>query len=423
MDRRFATNPEENTSTLSDSVIDLIEYLHQLLPYDPATRFRNELQNGLNEYQLLLNALLQAIKYYNAGKLEKFDSLVGENACQIRAIYIAWLATKKLNFSILQDQILLILDKLNSISHKRLPELFRKRKSLAFLLESEHLLLKLSREELFLVQSFLLSEAKKMQPNNHIISSLLIRDEVDLQKIKLFGNVTTNFVKNLIKRLRMQLSLDSIHFIRKLAQNTSNNHLIRMTSDEFIKIHNHCFCIPCFWTFKSILTMIHNEKIPIIVHVNFMFEENEGKYRYVNETFLIFKTMRLNNSNSILIETNLENFDLNQPAMIIRGIAVITGSMMNCSSWRQALSKYTLDEIILATAADHRQYPESRHNEKINELEDSEFEKYRHLAKTGGFSLDNPRTLLMNHIYASIPNHLSFIDRQSLSNTSISVNV
>src|SRR5271157_3898330 len=74
----------------------VIEFLHQLLPYDPATKIAKALFIGLKEYQMLLNAALEAIRYFQQGNLKKFDSLVGENACQIRAVRLALIATQRL---------------------------------------------------------------------------------------------------------------------------------------------------------------------------------------------------------------------------------------------------------------------------------------------------------------------------------------
>src|SRR5260221_3645269 len=80
--------------------------LTDLFHYDPAEKKGSDLQKGLKEYQFLLKASSHAIQYLLDGHLEKFDALVGENACHIRAIKIAMIATKdKANFVGLKQKI------------------------------------------------------------------------------------------------------------------------------------------------------------------------------------------------------------------------------------------------------------------------------------------------------------------------------
>ncbi|MBF8263043.1 MAG: hypothetical protein HW387_708 [Parachlamydiales bacterium] len=396
-----------------------VEYLHQLLPYDPATRFRKELQTGLKEYQLLLNAMLQAIEHYNNGRLEKFDSLVGENACQIRAIYIVRLASQKLNFSTLQSQILCTIKTIESIHPQKISLLIRNQKSLFDLFESNNLLIKSTKDEFFLIESFLLSEAKEICLEEQITSSLLIRNEAYPHKLKQFGDVSSKFTKHLVQYLRMLLSLDSVHWIRNIARKSVDLHLSRMVSAEFTKAHNNCSCIPNFWSFKAILNAIHDKKVPVIVHAKFLSNVEEGKYQLVNEQVIVYESQTLDGQLPKLIETTLENFDMNQPAMIIQGV-VVGSDLLESSSWKQTMSRYSLDDVILAAAADHRQFPEFSDHNTIHLLNDLEFEKYRSLAKDGGFALENPSSFFMNHIYAGIPMHLPFIDHQTLSNVSCS---
>ena len=44
---------------------------------------------ALVEYSLLLKALKQTIEVLEIGELDKFDALVCENRCEIRALFIA----------------------------------------------------------------------------------------------------------------------------------------------------------------------------------------------------------------------------------------------------------------------------------------------------------------------------------------------
>lgn len=55
--------------------------------------------------------------------------------------------------------------------------------------------------------------------------------------------------------------------------------------------------------------------------------------------------------------------------------------------------------VILAGAADHRQYPDPKEDQRIEELGDEEFEGYRKMARANGYALENPSTFFIQHVY------------------------
>jgi hypothetical protein len=72
--------------------ISKIYHLSQLLPYDPSVKTGLRLRDGLREFHLLIVLAQGALESLQKGTLKDFDPLVGENACQIRAIKIALIA-------------------------------------------------------------------------------------------------------------------------------------------------------------------------------------------------------------------------------------------------------------------------------------------------------------------------------------------
>jgi len=68
--------------------------LSDVLYYDTTDKEKNKLKKRLTEYQFLLNVFTQALTSFEEKEYEKFDSLVGDNACQIRALKIAILGSK-----------------------------------------------------------------------------------------------------------------------------------------------------------------------------------------------------------------------------------------------------------------------------------------------------------------------------------------
>jgi cobalamin biosynthesis protein CbiG len=68
--------------------------------------------------------------------------------------------------------------------------------------------------------------------------------------------------------------------------------------------------------------------------------------------------------------------------------------------------RYPLSTVILAGAADHPQYPDAKLDDLIYQTQDSEYLKHRRFAKVAGFSLDNPTTFFIQHVYCSQVNQI-----------------
>lgn len=69
--------------------------------------------------------------------------------------------------------------------------------------------------------------------------------------------------------------------------------------------------------------------------------------------------------------------------------------------WKTAIAPQMMG-VILAGAADHRQYPDPKEDHKIEALGDEEFESYKAMAKKSGCSLENPSMFFIQHVYPSI---------------------
>jgi hypothetical protein len=66
--------------------------------------------------------------------------------------------------------------------------------------------------------------------------------------------------------------------------------------------------------------------------------------------------------------------------------------------WHETVNSTALEDIVLAGAASHPQYPSDL---PFNEVEDEEYLFYQKLANQEGFSLDNPSTFFIQHVYCS----------------------
>ncbi len=375
--------------------------LSQLLPYETDSRKNGSLQTGLKEYQTLLRALHEATLYMQASDLERFDSLVGENACQIRAVWLAILASKgPFNLVRLQNQITNVLSKVAALlAPKTIASLMRGNESLKTVLEKENLDISLIPEELFMIKSYLLTEMKTVVSAHEKIASLCRIESGDPKKLQRLGDISTSFARNLLSKVRRMLATSSVQFVRNYACANQNPSLKRMVSEEFTTEQNTLPCIPMFWTYKTVLAAAQEEKIPLILHVKFLEKTPEG-FSVIDEEYLYFKTAH----NGSYAPTQPNEFDLDKPACVIQGIATAgeNGRILTKSKWKASIEENGVIDVILAGAADHRQFPNPELDQLFHGLNDCEYENYKSHAKREGFSFKNPTTFFIQHVYAAI---------------------
>lgn len=127
-------------------------HLSELLPYDLSTKKEKELKIGLEEYKMLLEMLFQSLQAFKQDNLEKFDSVVGENACQIRAMRILSLTKKNVDLSLLENRIKEIQSSIETLLlPKKIAFLMHSKISLKDLIETGNLLISLTSDEMFLI--------------------------------------------------------------------------------------------------------------------------------------------------------------------------------------------------------------------------------------------------------------------------------
>ena len=394
--------------------------LSDMLPYDMSKKNRADLRGALKEYDMLLTASLEAINIFATGDLKKFDALVGENACEIRAVWIAIISSENLiNVKDLLKNIIYLKDKINSILEGGIiSRLMSSGISLRELLEKENLYISMSLEELFVIQSFLLTESKVAVFDIDSAFSLCIKEKSDPKKIKRFGDVSSSFADNLHGRLRKFIAAASVQFVRENAIKTRDEDLIDMLSDQFTIHHNnHLLCTPMFWTYKCLLSVIQCKEIPLIIHAEFFKKESDG-YRVVDNEWLLFESIPNENRSLNLTQRAIRESDYNKMACVIQGavLSQLEGSSAK-NQWKQTMLRYPISTVILDGAADHRQYPNSDQDDIIQLLQDHEFETYKSFAKVEGFSLSNPRTFFIQHVYPSQIGAVLAVDKKFVGET------
>lgn len=373
-------------------------YLSELFPYELSEKKGSDLEKGLKEYQFLLQAAAEAIESFQKIDLEKFDCVVGENACQIRAIKIALIALRNQDvFNDLIHQIETIKTNLESLlSPSSLQTQMRERKSLKDLIEEHHLDLPLSADEIFLVKSYILSEMKETDSDDEFVQAITRKDICVPDKLKeKYPHLSARFFSLLAKNLRTKISQASVHFVNSIAEEMAEPTLRKMLSEHTVE-HNNLRCIPTFWTFKTLFLLAQNKKLPLLLHVKFLNHLGIG-FEVIDEEYLFYKPC--DNAKTYLPAKMTEE-DLSQPACVIEGVICPKEGQAPTSKeeWIKTMSQNSIIDIMLAFAADHRQYPDP---DKLVLIQDQEYEYYKQQAEKNGFSMNNPTTFFARHMYCS----------------------
>jgi hypothetical protein len=377
------------------------QYLWESFHYDPAQKKYAELKKGLVEYQFLLSITSAAVQHLKKGDLEQFDALVGENACQIRAIRIA-ISAKLILSSRLDD----IFNRVNTIT-KKIEELsqlssinflMQEGVSLLEVIERHSLDVLLTPDELFIIQSYLLCEARLFLPEGEFLSSLF---RIEKCSAKLMQNkypyLSYSFIGKLTDSLRIRLSQTSADFVRKIASELADPLLVRMVSSEFEIIHNGLTCIPAFWSFKTLFTFAIKVRLPLVFHAKFL-SEGGGGYQVIDEDLLYFKTC---DTSGVYMTCDFTKLDPLTPVCVIEGALrplQRKGITLLKKRWRKSIEKRSPIEVLLAAAADHRQYPDPTRGVPIK---NEEYDCFKHIASKDGFALLNPTTFFVRHIYST----------------------
>lgn len=381
-------------------VREINPYLSQLLPYDPSQKRNGDILKGLKEYQTILKVALAAIRDFEEGHLEGFDCLVGENACEIRAIKMSMVAARSsINIQILQNRILDVLGKIPVLLAPRsISSIMKSDFSLGKIIEDRDLEVFLSSDEIFTIRSHLLTLMKTVKDSDQHLHSIFRMEVADPKKLKEIGEVSSVFANRLLYGLRKSLATSSVEFIRAEADVISDPDIIKMVSEEFTFQHNGLPCIPMFWTYKTVLETAEKNNIPIFLLAKFLKKKGE-EFEVLDKEGLLFKRF---NSNSSVLAHAIETADLEKPAIVVEGVVVpdSAGKTLSKMQWKNVVGEMSVVDVILAGAADHRQLPNEALETVFENLKDAEYENYKSMARKEGFSSSNPTTFFIQHVYA-----------------------
>ena len=254
-----------------------VHSLAHLLPYDPQVKKGERLTDGLREYLLLLIAAEEAAKLFLRGDLECFDPLVGESACQIRALKLVLMLEYTVDIDLLLKSVL---HSKAVVSQLLTSNSIQKKKSLHEVIEKEKINIHLNDGELYLIKSYLLSKVKT--PRDSKPEMPFIKNEyTDPKKIKEISDVGRMFSENLVEKLREKTSASSVRFVQKIASRLSpSESVVEMVSDKYLIKHRGLDCLPCYWVTKVLMQEALHRGIPLVMQVEQMAKDKNHEIRY-----------------------------------------------------------------------------------------------------------------------------------------------
>jgi hypothetical protein len=378
--------------------------LSSLLPYDKSKKNKNYLQKSLNEYKMLLNVLQNAIKDFENCNYEKFDALVGENACQIRAIKIALIIKNNTIDEInLKLKIKHIKYKINELLNpENINHLINSDLSFQNLIDDYKIQLFLTHDEMFLVKSYLLTETKFTNVKDKEFSSLFVLSGTNHKQLQKYENITNTFLERLVKKTRGMMSLKSVDFIRNAIKKYDEFDLYSNYFNESLVKYRDLYCIPIYWSVKAVLKIMLEHSIPLVIHAKFL-KNLDNIYKVFDEEYIYFFP-KINKKGKYEFKIVSSN-EINDFGFSIIFEGIVYNERYNSSNhkenWMSEFLSSSVVEIILSNAALHRQYPEKNLDQLLKNFEDDEYHMHKAFAEAKGFSINNPKFFLLRHIYTT----------------------
>lgn len=383
----------ENKSNLSSEMPTIDRAcLSQLLPYDPGVKKGVRLKDGLKEFHLLLTLAQGSIESFQKGTLKDFDPLVGENACQIRAIKIALITLHQtIDVRRLHDEL--------AYSKFRVEQLLTTitnfgaiEESLKDYLEKENLDICLNEDEKFLVKSYVLSKTKVEKPFN-LEKPLVENASTDAKRIKAIGNVGTSFSWDFVKHLREKLSANSVNFVQKTAVQLNGCLDTSRLSDKYSILHNGLTCIPYYWTARVLLEQALISRIPIVMIIEQRAKDMD--YGTLHKMALYYDA-----TESGYKRTTRCSLDESKPALVLLASTCRNShELPTPEEWEKELLNYCPIDLILAYSASHRQYPDESKESLIDASSDHNYTYHLNKAQEWGCTLNNPALFFLSHAY------------------------
>lgn len=333
--------------------------------------FLGNAQQGIQGAHKLLQDTIEVVE---EGKLLKLDALLGDQACQVRTVFIGCLYKEYKSNVVVQEQYRQLKEKAKNQENYNVPESL-----------------------LRLAQCFLLTYTKEFKEGKRLCdccktSVKCFREQTEEKKLlkTYFSGCSVSFVKGLVSRAKKAIVDAGILFLQQKAEVVSPPMIQKMLSSENIKTIQGRRELPCIYSLKMMLEIAQAEHIPILIKVKKTAHllEQEPNDPFDVEIFGLPISSEITESSPVMVIEGMrkERDDETKDAYIAK------------------LASYTLLELCELNAAQHSQYSDKTSIDGVPLLNEFSEEKTRlqelsTKAKQIGCSEENMDLFCITHIF------------------------
>jgi hypothetical protein len=330
--------------------------------------------------------VLSALNAFLKKQFPAFDALVGDAACQTRAIMVAALA---------QNESVIVTCK------KDLQMVTACNLAIQKNAKNHACSCCISQESLELAKMYLLQTTRTIHPAVQECSHCKEKTATFKEKTeagKLSGIYKTNIahLKTMVNCCSQALASESISFLQEQAKSASSEMTQKMISQENTFVLNERKEIPCFYSLQAVMDIAKARQIPLLIKVKKSEHAMEKSHKDPFDTAILEK----NGKESVLLQ---------DPLIIIEGMRINEDSQ---EVYQQNLLKMNMAHLIQCNAAQHSQYTGNKGLASVPLLQKEEYsEEKKNLeilaeqAKSLGCHDKNRALFCITHIFCDTMEH------------------
>lgn len=424
--------------SLTLSTGELIPLIDMYNSTPEARRDKKQLGDCVTKYKIFMELAREALIKLQERNLVMFDALVGDTACQLRALLISQLA----NHPHL-DKTLLTLIKLISTGILQLDKIALPSKgTLAFCHTEGALIVKskmMTMESLGEIECPLCMTVKQIvldyyedglnvalpEPLHAAIlayaltitkqsaDTLVEKDPIsgivqlsrrgneklisfsEVRNSPVAARMSAGFGKDLLALAKRNLSRLSVNYLQgeALALPLSSECAELQALSKRVKEKNKMCSAPCYAGLEIILRRAHATETAICLKI---IRINSSNALEIDSILLLYEPIREKDLQFHII-TAAERVNLKAAVIVIEAVSIDSHTVDNGEAFRKALLERSIEDIVLANAAIHTQYTSAISDEDLPST--SKQMAYKKLALLEGFCEENPKLCQIYHIF------------------------
>ncbi|MGD9152298.1 MAG: hypothetical protein PVG30_01390 [Gammaproteobacteria bacterium] len=318
-----------------------------LLPQHPESIIRNSIMED-KLLKLMYFFVQETIETFDSFFIKKnyakFDPHVGETSCQIRAYKILTITKRTSKYSSKRyqkkiNQLYNTLDKIDSLIKKKTK---CKTKGLAIqdFIKNNVCYYRLSKEELFLIQSYFLTKYKKS----------LGKNETYINYDNLINATNTNkkFVRKLVHDYQLKLSKASCEFVIDISNISKLPNCTQILQSLQFNDDDGRYVLPCYDFMKVLLVNLFSHEFPILFII-----ERYLKKELKEIVPLVYVSEKQDKNDFVL---NDKNIPLHTPCFVVRGSVSYDNFFEETKNYIKRISALGVTDVLMLNMAQHPQY-------------------------------------------------------------------